>query len=132
MREIEPAPLVLVEGTNPHTLRAHVRREWRRGNLVPRTGVAEIRPGIWAVEVDQLRPMTRPWVRPVAVTVGALGTLAGAATLGWWLLSTVTALVAGVGLGAILCVAALGWLTVAAFTPDHRGCETTVIIRHRH
>lgn len=132
-RELERAPLVLIEGTNPHTLRAHVRREWQRGNLTPRSGVLEVRPGIWAVEVDQLRPARPAWVKPAAVTAGTVTVLGGAGLLGWWLLSAVAAFVAGVGLAGLAIGSALAWLAIAGLTGGTgHGCETIVTVRHRH
>lgn len=131
-REIEPASLVLIQAADPFKLRDLVQREQARRTLIPRSAVQEVRPGLWAVEVVQLRPIRRRWVRPVAVTAGAVTVLGGAAAAGWFLLSMTMTVVAGVGLGVVLTVAALLWLGYAALTSGGSGCETTVTIRHRH
>lgn len=129
MREIEPAPLVLIQAADPHKLQDLVRRESARRAMIPRTGVVEVRPGLWAVEVVQLRPVRRRWVKPTVIGAGVLGTLGGVAVAGWFL----TSVVAAIGTGVVLTVAALAWLGYAGLTArPGSGCETTVTIRHRH
>lgn len=131
MREIEPAPLVLIQAADPYQLQELVRRERARRAMIPRTDVVEVRPGLWAIEVVQLRPMRRPWVKPVAVSAAALSTLSAAGLLGWWLFSL--AVVAGITLGTVLVVCVLAWLgSSVALSGTGSGCETTVTIRHRH
>jgi hypothetical protein len=129
----DPGP-VLVTHPNPHVLKARVRREVARGAMVVRTNVVEVRPGVYGVEVLQLRPARPAWVKPAAVAGGAVLALGGAGVLGWLLLDAVVALVAGVSLGMVCTVAALGWLVFGAGTGrgGGHGCETTVIVRHRH
>lgn len=128
-REIEPAPLVLIQAADPFKLRDFVDRERARKAMIPRSMVQEVRPGVWAVEVVQLRPPRRRWVRPAAVAAGVLTGLGGAAVLGWYLLSIAVA----IGVGLVLTVAALLWLAYAGLSAGTgSGCETTVTIRHRH
>jgi hypothetical protein len=128
--EVVPAaPAVLVTSHNPHMLRALLAAERDRGAMSVRTPVSEIRPGVWGAWVVQLKPMRRPWVRPVAAAGGAIV----AASMCWWLVEAVTAVLAAVSVAGVIGAAVLGLLLARLVRPSSgHGCETTVIVRHRH
>jgi hypothetical protein len=117
---------VLITHPSPYALQELVRRERRRGALIPVAPVTMVQPGLFGVWVEQYRPLRPAWVRPVqvaaAVTLG-VGVLVGA---GWWLVSLVT----GVSLAAVVGVAAVvgaGWMVTRS-----RGGGCTITVTHRH
>jgi hypothetical protein len=93
--------------------------------MIVRTAVVEVRPGLWAAEVVQLRPLRRPWVAPVVGVAVASGVLAGAAAVGWWLLGIVAA--AGSAVLGVLAVLA----TVVLVVRSRPSVDVTVRVRVR-
>jgi hypothetical protein len=124
-RSVEPSPVVLVTSPDPFKLRALLQREAGRRAMIVRTAVVEVRPGLWAAEVVQLRPLHRPWVAPVVGVAVASGVLAGAAAVGWWLLGIVAA--AGSAVLGVLAVLA----TVALVVRSRPSVDVTVRVRVR-
>jgi len=127
-REIRPAPMVLIQSADPYKLRALLRREAARRSVIVRAGVTEVRPGLWAAEVVQLRPIRAEWVRPALVAGSVVAVLGGAAFLGWLLLSAVVAVVASVSLAAVLGLATVAWL-VARLAGGGRQVDVHVRVR---
>ena len=134
LREIEPAPVVTVTSADPYKLQALINREVRRKAVVVHAPIRRVAVGLWAAEVVQLRPLERRWVRPTAVAGGCTAVLAASVAAGWWLLGVLVDAVAGAA--AVSGAAILGVLAVlalvAAVLRRPSGCETTVIVRHRH
>lgn len=105
-RRAELWPAVM-EASSPQRLRAAVARAHRRGELATVGPVRQVRPGVWAVPVGTLRPLSRPprWRKPVLVTAGVVVVLGSAAALGWWLVAaTVAALPVILGGAAVLAL----------------------------
>jgi hypothetical protein len=125
--EIEPAPTVLIKSANPFKLRAFLERERRERRVIIRRPVTEVQPGLWAAEVTVLRRPRPGWVVPAAV----VGGVAVVGALVWWIVATITAILAGISVAGVL---GAGVLLVLLFrlTAGGRGCETTVTVRHRH
>lgn len=132
-REIEPSPVVLITSPDPYKLQALVRREVYRKAMIVQVPVRRVAVGLWAAEVIQLRPLERRWVKPVAAVAGVVGVLGGAVAAGWWLLGVLVDAVAGAA--GVVGIAAVGIALVVGLVlagSRRAGCETTVIVRHRH
>jgi hypothetical protein len=103
-KSVEPSPVVIVTSPDPFKLRALLQAEVGRRAMIVRSDVVEVRPGLWAVEVVQLRTLRRPWVMPAVAVCTAVGVLGTATAIGWWLL----------GIVAVSATAVLGVLAVLA------------------
>jgi len=132
-REIEASPLVLITSPDPYKLQALLDREVRRRAMVVETPVRRVAVGLWAAQVIQLRPLERRWVRP-AVAIGGCTTILGSAVLaGWWLLGAfVDAVASAAAVSGATILGVLAVLALVGALLRRSGCETTVIVRHRH
>lgn len=134
-RELEPAPLLIMSSNNLYHLREALAREQARRAILVRSDVIEVRPGLWQVAVIQLRPIRPRWVKPVALTGGAVVGLAGVGTLSWWLVSAVANVLAGIGVTALAgfaALVALAWLLGRrGGGGGHGGGQLDVHVRYR-
>jgi hypothetical protein len=107
-RDLEPSPVVLIQSPDPYKLRQYVDRELQRRAIIRRTDVVPVpgNPGMWAIEVIQLRKPRPRWIVPGAVAAG----VAGVGAAGWWLVSTVTAVLAGMSMTGLAFAAILAAL----------------------
>lgn len=107
-RDLEPSPVVLIQSPDPYKLQEYLDREReRRAIILPeRMEVTMVRPGMWAVEVIELRKPRPRWIVPAAV----VGGVAAVGALGVWLIETVTAVLAGMSVAGLVGAALLGAL----------------------
>jgi len=118
---------MVITSADPYRLQALIARERGRRAIIVRGGITEVERGLWAVEVTKLRPLARPWVKPVAV----LGALSAVGVAGWWLLQVAVAALATISIAGLVGAVAL-FALLAGLGRRGSGCETTVIVRHRH
>lgn len=136
-RGSQPWPELITAGTSRAVLR-EVGRSVQAGELAASGPLERLEDGRWAVPVWRIRKrkVVPRWRKPVLVAGGTVLTLGGLGAAGWWLAGAATVALSAasvpllVGLGAVLLV--LGGILRAATRPSRGGCETTVIIRHRH
>lgn len=124
------APTVLITGPDPYKLAALVQRERARRAIIVRVPLAELEPGLWAVEVSQLKPIRPGWVRPAAIAVGVAGGLGALVWMVWLILSAVAAAAAGVSLATVLGVAVVAGV-VLRLTRSGGGRSVDVRVRVR-
>lgn len=127
----EPWP-AMIDSRDRAALLREVGRAMAAGELAGCGPVYRKTDGRWAVDILRIAdpPTPRPrWVRPVLIGTGVVAALGGLAALGWWLVSAVTAALAGLSVAGLLGAATLGLLLLAGVRRS--GCEVTVIVRHR-
>lgn len=128
----EPWP-ALIESRDRIALLREVGRAMAAGELAGAGNLRRKADGRWAVDVLRLADPPRPrpvWVKPVLIGSGVVAAFAGLAALGWWLVSVVTAALAGLSVAGLLGAGTLGVLLWAG--ARRSGCDVTVIVRHRH
>jgi hypothetical protein len=117
---------VIITSPDPYKLQDLLRRERARHALIPRSGVVEVEPGLWAVQAVMLRRPRPAWLVPAAVTGGVL---AGVALVAWTVVTLVSLVVSfALPLAGIVAVTAL----VLRVTRPRAGGGCTVTITHRH
>lgn len=109
---------VLITHPSAHALQELVRRERRRGALIPVGPVHLREPGLYGVLAEQYRPVQPAWVRPFRIGAAVTSALAGAVAAGWWLVSLVLPYLP-LALGVAVALLA-GWLLTRP-----RGCTIT-------
>lgn len=133
-RDLAPAPVVTIASSDPYKLRDLLVREHARRALLVRSEVREVEPGLWEVDVVQLRTFERPWVKPAVVAGSAAGIVAASAAVGWWLVGALVDVVAGAAAAAgasILGVLAVLVLVLWVTGRRSRGVSVDVKVRVR-
>lgn len=107
-------------------------RAFKAGELAAAAHLMVHPDGRYSIQVLRLkeRRVVPSWRKPVLVAGGAVLTLAGLAAGGWWLAGLA---VAAIPVALVPLLVGVAMVTGGALIrPSGHGCETTVIVRHRH